>query len=268
MARTPSSPSAVIDLIVERVRKFQRSYNQRRVQGVGITVRGIVNSRAGFVELGNDPGWVRVPLRTSLEALLNVPVYVDNDVRAAAIAEFNYTNAGDHAPHCLLYVRVDEGVGVGIVLNGEIYAGPSMSAGEFGQMVIADEQSPDRHDRPGCLERLVSNQAICDQYGLLKERRGATTADSGARVRRICQKALDGDLDALRVIRRTARFLGLGIANIAWGLDPQAIVLNTPLNMAWPILLEAIQAQLPEPGASPTFRDLTIQQSPSGSKGR
>lgn len=264
VARTPSTPAATIALIAERVKSLQRAYNRPRVQGLGVTVRGIINSKTGIVELGNDPGWVQVPLRESLESLLNTPVHVDNDVRAAAIAEYNYTNAGEQAHHCLLYVRVDEGVGVGIVLNGQIYAGPSMSAGEFGQMVLVDDEGPERHDRPGCLERLVSNQAVCEQYSVLKERKGTATPDSSARVRRICQQALDGDSDAIQVVRRTARYLGLGIANIAWGLDPQVIVLNTSLNMAWPVLLESIQAQFPAPGLSPTFRNLVIQQSAFG----
>lgn len=264
VARTPSSPADALSLIAERVGQYQRSYQQSRVQGVGIAARGIINNQTGVVELGNDDGWVKVPLRASLEPLLKLPVYVDNDARAAAIAEYNYTSAGEHAPHCLLYVRVDEGVGVGIVLNGEVYSGPSMSAGEFGQMVIADDEGPARQDRPGSLERLVSNQAICGRYGLLKDRRVSTACDGGARVRRICQDALNGDADARQAVQRTSRFLGLGIVNIAWGLDPEAIVLNTSLNMAWPILLDEIRAQFPPPGASPTFRNLIIQPSAFG----
>lgn len=267
VVRTPPAPAETIELIAQRVRDYLENHGSDRVQGVGVTARGIVNSSSGVVEVGNAPGWLQIPLQAALESSLHLPIYVENDVRAAAIAEYNYTTAGEHAPHCLLYVRVDEGVGVGIVFNGQLYAGPSMSAGEFGQMVIADEGSTQRHDRPGCLEMLVSNQTVSEQFMLKQGKRGSSGADSTARVRRICQKALDGDADALEVLHTAARYLGIGIANIAWGLDPEVIIVNSTLNVAWPVVLEAVQAELPSPGASPTFRSLHIQQSAFGEQG-
>ena len=74
---------------------------------------GIVNSATGVVELGSIPRWVKIPLQARLQQTLALPVFVENDVRAAAAAEYHYTNAGELAPQCLLYVIVDEGVGVG-----------------------------------------------------------------------------------------------------------------------------------------------------------
>ena len=80
------------------------------------------------------------------------------------------TRYGDpeiHRSHCLLFVAVDDGVGIGIVLDGKVYHGPRMAAGEFGQMVIAATDGPERSDRPGCLERLVANPAVCERYNAL-----------------------------------------------------------------------------------------------------
>jgi predicted NBD/HSP70 family sugar kinase len=234
---------------------------------VGVTVRGIVNHRTGVVEVGNDPGWNHVALREPLEASTSLPVCVENDVRAATLAEYHYTNAGEQAPQCLLYVSVNEGVGVGIVLHGQVYAGPSMSAGEFGQMVIADDGSNTRHDRPGCLEKLVSNPAICERFLARQGKSTGKSADSAARVRRICQRSLDGDADATEVLREAARYLGIGIASMAFGLDPEVIVLNATLNAVWPVLVEEIQAQFPTPEQWPAFEKLSIRQSALGGQG-
>lgn len=266
--RTPATPAQTVEMIGEQVKAYCQAHGRGSVHGVGVTARGIVNSRTGVVELGNDPGWVNVPLRSMLETATRLPVYLEHDVRAAAAAEYNYSNAGELAPHCLLYVRVDEGVGVGLILNGELYAGPSMAAGEFGQMVIADDGSNARHDRPGCLEKLVSNMAVCDRFAAAQGRSTtASTSDSAAKVRRICQRAADGDEAALRVIRTTARYLAIGIMNVAWGLDPEIIVLNATLNTVWPILLEAVEAQFPGASEWPTFRRLRVQQSALGEQG-
>lgn len=263
--RTPASPAQTVDMIAAQVKQYIHTHGRAAIHGLGVSARGIVNSQTGVVVLGNDPGWVNVPLRSMLEAATRLPVHIENDVRAAAAAEYNYTNAGELAPHCLLYVRVDEGVGVGLILNGEIYTGPSMAAGEFGQMVIADDGGTSRHDRPGCLEKLVPNLAVCDRFAAAQGRSApSSTSDSAAKVRRICQRATDGDEAAIGVIRQAARFLALGIMNVAWGLDPEIIVLNATLNMAWPTLLEAIEAQFPDSSEWPTFRRLKVQPSTLG----
>jgi predicted NBD/HSP70 family sugar kinase len=265
--RTPAGVDATIECVVATVRSLMTRYADARIHGVGVTARGIVDSRSGVVEMGSAPGWSQIPLRSMIEEALSMPVYVENDVRAAAVAEYQYTNAGEQAPNCLLYMRVDEGVGVGLVLDGKLYAGPSMSAGEFGQMILADQGGNERHDRPGCLEKLVSNSAICERYAAVRGGRVMTPADSAARVRRLCHKAVEGDVNARRVLQETARSLGLGISNIVWGLDPEAIVLSTALNLVWPMLLEEIQKQLPDPHHWPPSRKLSIRPSLLGEDG-
>jgi predicted NBD/HSP70 family sugar kinase len=265
--RTPHGVRATVDSVTANVEAIAARYPAGCMYGVGVSARGIVNSRSGVVEMGNTTGWVQTPLRSMLESALTMPVYVENDVRAATAAEYYYTNAGEQAPNSFLYIRVDEGVGVGLVFDGRLYTGPSMSAGEFGQMVIADHGGSERHDRPGCLEKMVSNSAVCERYAAVSGRRSVKPADSAARVRRLSHKALEGDPDAGRVIRETARSLGLGISNVVWGLDPEAIVLNTALNAVWNILSQEIQEQLPDPHQWPACRQLKIRPSALGEDG-
>ncbi|HEU0123616.1 MAG TPA: ROK family protein [Bryobacteraceae bacterium] len=259
--RTPPSPEQTVARIVEQSRQYCAEHGRKRIHGLGVCARGLVNAHTGVVEIGNAPGWTNVPLRRMLEDALRMPVYVDNDVRVAATAEYNYTESGKSAPHCLLYVRVGEGVGISVFLDGELYTGPSMGAGEFGQMVIADDGGNMTHDRPGCLEKLISNSAVCARYAAAAGRAASGTADSGARVRRICQQAMAGDAVARQVLETTGRFLGIGIANLVWGLAPEVVVIGSSLNTAWPIIREAILRQFPNPADWPSFRGLSIERS-------
>ena len=258
---TPSSARETVSLIAEQVERYCSAYGRKRIHGMGVSARGIVNANIGMLEIGNRPGWVNIPLRQMLESAIRMPVFIENDVRIAAMAEYNYTAAGEQAPHCLLFVHVDEGVGVGIILNGELYTGASISAGEFGQMVIADDGRTVRHDNPGCWEQLISNQAVCRRYSNASGRRAGAMSDSGTRVRKICHEAMDGDPVSMRIVTETARYLAIGIANVVWGLNPEVVVVRSALNTAWPALDDAIRNRFPDPAGWPSFRGLSVRPS-------
>jgi predicted NBD/HSP70 family sugar kinase len=266
--RTPSSPEQTLRTINEQFRHYCAEYGSERLDRLGVCARGIVNSHTGVLERGNDPHWVEVRVKDVLQDGLGVPVFFENNVRAATLAEYNHASSELHSSRCLLFLVVGEGVGVGIVLDGKLYSGTHMSAGEFGQMVIADHAGPERHDRPGSLEQLVSNAALCDRYSGIDASLGTSAGrDSAARVRRICQEALNGEARATEALRQTARYLGIGIANLVWGLDPDTVVISSGLNTVWPLILPWIQEQFPESRAWPPFRNLTIRQSTLGDQG-
>src|SRR5579862_6274623 len=123
-------------MLARQFTSWRKQYGGGQLEGLGVSVRGIVNSRTGVVEQGADPGWINVPVKAVLEQRLKVAVHVENNVRAATLAEYKFGNPGVRDSRSLLVVVVDEGVGIGMVLDGRIYHGPRMAAGEFGQMVI------------------------------------------------------------------------------------------------------------------------------------
>jgi len=260
--RTPAEPYQVLEAIAERVARLRRRLKDSRLEGVGVSVRGLVNSREGVVERGNDPAWTKIPVREFLEERLKLPVFVENNVRAAAFAEYHYGNPDVMDAHCLLLVKVDEGIGVSMVVEGELYYGQHMAAGEFGQMVIADVGSSARHDRPGCLEKLASDTATCERYRQLGgARRCPVTGDVTAGVRRICHLALAGDRAAAKALQETARYLGIGIANIVWGLDPDAVILDGAITEAWSLVAPIIADQFPDGSEFLNFRNLILRPS-------
>jgi predicted NBD/HSP70 family sugar kinase len=225
-----------------------------------VSVRGIVNDTAGVIELGSTPDWNGVPIEDYLESRIGCSVWVENNVRAAALAEYTYGGAEIHNSHCMLLVRVDEGVGMGIMLDGKLYRGPHRSSGEFGQMVIADSPGAGAHDRPGCLELLAANPAILARYAALKPGGVRTLrGEPESKVRTICHRAVDGDPHATLAIRECMRYLGIGIANVVWGLDPDVVLIHGAITEAWPVVLSAIQEQFPAGREFSNFRDLILR---------
>jgi predicted NBD/HSP70 family sugar kinase len=259
--RTPPTPERTMDLIAQRFAISRKRFGKDCVEGVGISARGIVNSDTGVVELGNNPDWVKVPVKEHLQSVLQAPVFVENNVRAAALAEYTFGDPEIQRSHCLLFVAVDDGAGIGIVLDGKVYHGPRMAAGEFGQMVIAATESPERSDRPGCLEKLVANPAVCERYNTLTGAGPTPKGDTTAHVRDICGLAMRGERAAIEALRETCAYLGVGIANVVWGLDADVVIVDGTMNEAWPLVAPWIAEQFPDGRELLNFRDLMLRTS-------
>ena len=259
--RTPATPERTMDLIARQFALYRKRFGKDCVEGVGISARGIVNSDTGVVELGNNPDWVKVPVKDHLQSVLQAPVFVENNVRAAALAEYTFGDPEIHRSRCLLFVAVDDGAGIGIVLDGKVYHGPRMAAGEFGQMVIAATDGPERSDRPGCLEKLVANPAVCERYNVRTGAQPTAKGDTTAHVREICRRAMQGEGAALEALRDTSRYLGVGIANVVWGLDADVVIVDGTMNEAWPLVAPWIAEQFPDGRELLNFRDLMLRTS-------
>lgn len=244
---------------------FRKKVGPDRLPGIGICARGIVNSDTGMLVLGGRPDWHHIPIREILEARLHEPVFVENNVRAAALAEYTYGPAEVLGRHCFVFVKVDEGVGMGVLFDGKLYHGPHMAAGEFGQMVIEASTSEERHDRPGCIERLISNAAICDRYsGLSGGSRQPSAGDTSARVRRIAEWAVAGSAAARQTVQETARYLGIGISNLIWGLDADTVVIDATIADAWALVEPVLRRQLPDDRELGGLRSLHVRPSAFG----
>lgn len=206
--RTPQGPAETLDRIAATVAGITASLTEPPV-GIGVSTRGLVDSRRGVAELGSNPAWVHVEVGQELARLTNLPVYLENNVRAAALAEYAHGSTDVQGAECLLFMAVGEGIGMAVVLGGKLYHGPHMAAGEIGQMVIADQSGPERHNRPGCLEALASDIATCERYNNLAGTRSRSASSNSCtqQMRQICHLAMEGDPHARAAVTTTARYL-------------------------------------------------------------
>jgi N-acetylglucosamine repressor len=157
-----------------------------------------------------------------LQSLVGVPVYVDNDVNTLALTE-KWFGAGQGVDHFLI-VTVGRGVGMAIVLNGQLYRGVIGGAGEFGHTVIDPEGAVCECGKKGCLEAYVGD------LGLVRmAQEAAVKAGSGNQVSKVAEllaSAQSGDAAAQAIFARAGNYLGLGIANLINLLNPQKILIS------------------------------------------
>ena len=124
-----------------------------RLLGIGIGTPGLVEPAAGIVRQAVNLGWHDLPLRALLAERYDVPIYLANDSHAAALAEYMFGEPRD-SEHLIL-LKMGQGIGAGIVLNGELFYGDGHSAGEIGHVVVSEENG-----RLLTLEDVASTRAI------------------------------------------------------------------------------------------------------------
>ena len=214
---------------------------------VGVGAPGLVE-RSGVLRFApNLPGVVDLDVRAELEARLGVGVRVDNDASCAGWAEAR-VGAARGADHAVL-VTLGTGIGGGLVVNGRLEAGAHGFAGEVGHMVIDPDGPPCPCGKRGCWERFASGSGLgrlardaahAGQAPRVVELAGGEP--EGVRGEHVTRAAAEGDAQARAIVARFARFLALGLANLANAFDPRVFVVGGGLVEAGEVLLAPTRA--------------------------
>lgn len=250
---TPRGPERIVDAIADLVAHVSGLAGTHHVAAVGVGAAGLV-SRAGVVRTApNLPGVADLDLRGALVAATGAGVVVENDATCAMVAEHR-AGAAAGADHACL-VTLGTGIGGGLVVDGRLVRGADGLAGEPGHMVVDPSGPPCPCGRRGCWERFASGSGL---GRLAREAAEAGRADrvvalaggdpEDVRGEHVGRAALEGDPDALEVMREFAWWVALGLANLATLLDTEVLVIGGGLAAAGPLLLdptrEAFAAQL------------------------
>jgi len=250
---TITDPAALVAELAERVRALLAAHGgaAARCEGVGLVVPGMVDQRTGRVLYSPQLGWRDVELRTSLATALGLPVSLENAPIACALSRMWLVQGGGEAPRDFAYVTVGDGVGVGLVVNGEVVRGHGNSAGEFGHVPLNALSGPRcLCGATGCLEAYTSNLATLSRY-LGHELAAAQTRqllhDTGLTIGDLIVRAGEGDARAAASLDETARWLGIGLAVVINSFNPAQIFVGGEITAAWdriaPIIHEAIAAR-------------------------
>jgi glucokinase len=202
------------------------------ISAIGICAPGPLNPRTGvIVNPPNLPGWRNFPLAAEISKAYRLPVRVDNDGNAAALAE-SVWGAG-RGYRNVFYATIGTGIGTGIIFDGRIYHGRTGAAGEGGHMSIDYRGPRCGCGKPGCVEALASGPAIARRAS---ERIAAGYKSSilelaGGHLDRITsemvsQAYLEGDALAKEVLQETAMFLAVWLGNIVDLLEPDVMILG------------------------------------------
>lgn len=227
-----SVETAVADLL-------QRAGSKRAqaIRQIAVSVPGFVNAETGQIRwLPQLPGYSDLDLTGELEHRLGVPVAADNDCNLGALAELWLSEAdGDHIRDFVFLEIGQEGVGAGIMLDRELYRGHDVTlAAEFGHMIIDLNGPLCTCGRRGCWELYVRDLATFARYR-------PDTRLTEKRFDEFLDAARAGQRDALASLEETARFLSLGISNIAFALNPNAIVVAGQIRSVWDTIHATIE---------------------------
>lgn len=199
--------------------------------GVGVSVPGPIDATGSRVLLAPNLGWQEVDFGADLEAALQgafaqpPSVILGNDADLGALAET--TRGAAAGRRNVIFINADVGVGGGMVVDGRPFAGSGGFGGEVGHMVVNPTGSACRCGRVGCWETEIGRDALVAHAG--------TVDGSSVELSDVLTAAGAGDAEARGVVDAAARFLGIGLANLANLLDPDVIVIGGHL----PRVLEA-----------------------------
>jgi predicted NBD/HSP70 family sugar kinase len=213
----------------------------------GVTWRHVVFAcigSPGVLQPGQDhlrlahnlPGWERQGVMDAVQRELGCRAAFENDVNLATLGE-QRLGLGKEVPN-YVYLHIGTGVGMGLVLNGELYRGSSGAAGEVGYLPVAvEDPRPRASRRRGALESTLGASAVIEQAkrdGV----RGVTDAKG------VFEAARRGDAAAQSVIGTVAERIGVAIAATAAVVDPELVILGGPIGRQGDLLLEPVEREV------------------------
>jgi N-acetylglucosamine repressor len=212
------NPQAALMAIEAAVRDAlaKSGIKRKMVLGVGVGLAGIIDAATGTCVYSHILHWRDVALTEPLRRRLQIPVWVDNDVNTLAVAE-KWFGAGVGLRH-FLTVTVGRGVGLGVVINGELYRGAFGGAGEFGHTIVAPGGPPCQCGREGCLEAIVSEPVLRSQ--------ASSALGRPVSSQELVTLAAGNDQRVRQLLSDAGRQLGLAIANLVTLLNPERIIVS------------------------------------------
>jgi predicted NBD/HSP70 family sugar kinase len=206
------------------------------VEAVGVSVPGLVEPERGNVIFIPHYRWRDWDVAKRLRQATGLPVRIDNDANAAALAELWFGRPEIREVRDFVMVLVEEGLGTGLVFDGQVYHGEAGAAGEFGHMTIgAGAPVACAAGNYECWEAFASERAALARYAKL-----APQGEGSVSFSRLVDAALGGEEAARAALVETGRYLGVGISNIVKGLSPRSVIVGGEIARAWPLISEEL----------------------------
>lgn len=223
--------------------------NPAFVVGVGVAASGLVHFQNGVNVFAPNLNWHNVPIRDHLSETLKLPVVVDNNARAMALAESLF-GAGQGV-NALAFIYARMGVGAGLVMNGQLYRGAAAGAGEIGHTTVVFDGGEMCHcGNTGCLETLISEPVIVhlarqlaahNPDGILAK---ALSVPEYSMLERIFNAVQSGDLATRHMLEERAGYMGVALANLVNIFNPDLIILGGIFRQEKSVLLPVVETVL------------------------
>lgn len=248
---TGGDPQEFITRLIRRISDLMRSHPRSSYEGIGISLPGRVDRASGRLAFAPALGWIGLDLKSPIERATGLPVELENAANACALAEL-WSGQHTEGVRNLVVVSVSEGIGVGLIMNGQLVQGSTGMAGEFGHVTLAPDGPPCRCGNRGCWEALASNSAAARYYAQTTSVRkgaiGSKSATAQLAFEDILRLVDQRDPRACGALDLMARYLGEGIAMLITGLAPDVLVVVGEVTRAWdrvgPIVAGVVQQRV------------------------
>jgi predicted NBD/HSP70 family sugar kinase len=245
---TVRDPKLLVAAIAKRVRALLADqHGIEACEGIGVVVPGMVEHKTMRVMHAPTLGWRNVDLRDALVAACGLPVQIENSGRACAIAQLWAMSSRPGPAGDLVFVNVSDGVGTGVIIQGELLRGRNNIAGEFGHAPLSLDGPRCSCGAAGCWEAYISNRATLARYfGRAVDPAGAPGAERDFTIEDLIARAHAGDARAVTALQTTGRYLGLGLATVLNGLDPARVFIGGEIAAAWSLIEASVREALLE----------------------
>lgn len=227
------------DQILSRTARLTKNTGNGGLE-IGFSVPGLVDQRSG--EILHIPyfDWRNWDICSRIEAATGSRVIVENDANATALAELWFGQEKVRKTDTFLMVLVGEGIGTGIVFDGQVYRGEKGAGGEFGHMIAGDNAPVECScGSRECWEAYASEKALIGRYRLLLS--NGAMKPGNVEVSDLIELAVNGEKHAAEALRETVHYLGNGISNLIVGLSPQVVVVSGRITSAWSVFEEQLK---------------------------
>jgi N-acetylglucosamine repressor len=259
---TVRDPKELVEALAGRIKHLLADHKEvDACEGIGVVVPGMVEHSTMRVLHAPTLGWRNVNLRDALAAATGLPVQIENSGRACALAQawqMREEIAGTSGD--LVFVSVSDGVGVGVIIHGEVLRGRHNIAGEFGHVPLSLDGPRCSCGSNGCWESYVSNPATLARYFGRPAEQGPRSVDQRHfTVEDLIARARARDAKATAALDTTARYLGLGLASVINVLDPARVYVGGEITLAWDLIESTVRSALAERALTPAAAETDIR---------
>jgi N-acetylglucosamine repressor len=246
----PHAPTAAAHEVLSRAASTIENllttskHPRSQLVGIGVGVQGVIDYRTNTLVLShNKKSWEGESLSAELDSAFNVPVYVENDVKAMALGEYLLGKA--RGTKDFVHLWVGDGVGAGIMINGQLLHGITSSAGEIGYNGLEFSSSfrdryPLTYRGQAMFGEILTDANFIESY----RRHAARGGGAELTVADIAQKATAGDPVALHVIEEFASLLSTLCISVVNTLNPEMIIIGGKLAQGYPLVAEMLQDRI------------------------
>jgi N-acetylglucosamine repressor len=240
-------------------------------EGVGVAIPGMIEHATMRVLHAPTLGWRNVDVHDLLTSAIGLPVQIENSGRACALAQLWAMHGGTSASAGdFVFVSVSDGLGLGVIVRGELLRGRHNVAGEFGHVPLTMDGPRCSCGATGCWEAYVSNRATLARYfGRPAESDEPVPADERAfTLEDLISRARRGDAKARAAIQATGRYLGAGLVSVVNVFDPTRVYVGGEITTAWDLIEGDVRSAFAERALTPAAAATEIRPVPAGENPR